>query len=264
MNISLYKYHDKKKNCIPFIESPFLSKKQVYFTSALSKIFHYPDLKQQNKYSCGPVSVANGIIWLSRNGFPDLYKFINPSKLIDELSKYLNTGKKGTTSDNMCRGLENFIKSKGYKISKIEYQGLRPVNAKYKTSMIPSFETIKREIQNGNVVLMNFGIYNKKNNNIYERKYGHWVTVTGLSHNEHLANNNCLTIHDSSSQVSGNLYVKPDKIESGKFIHNLDDDEAVLTDNASGFCEMNPKLDYFKKNEVGVINGLVILKMEKP
>ena len=263
MNIGLYKFQDKSNNYISFKESTISNKKQLSFGN---EIYNYPDLKQNDEYSCGPISAANSIIWLRNNGFPNLCTSNHSSALVDELSKsvkLIKSENKGTSSNNMCTGLENFINSKGYKISKLEYQGIRPVDNKYKTSMIPDIEKIKREIKKDNVILLNLGIYNKKNTH-YERQYGHWVTVTGSGDNGYIADNNYLTIHDPYSKVNGNFYIKPIKIERGKFFHNSDDNEKTLTDNASGFYEISQKFNYFRNSEVGVIDGAVILEMNKP
>ncbi|MEI8389379.1 MAG: C39 family peptidase [bacterium] len=234
-------------------------------TPALPISVPFPNLKQEDEYSCAPVSAANSIIWLSNNGYKNLYTSNNPSTLIEELSKHVKLIKevnKGTTANNMCVGLENFINSRGYKISKLEYQGIRPVDDKYKTSMCPDIEKIKKEIKKGNVVLLNLGIYNKKNSQ-YERHYGHWITVTGTGQNDSLSDDKSLAIHDPYSKSNGNFYIKPAKIESGKFFHNYDDNEKTLTDDASGFYEIPEKFNYLENDEIAVIDGAVILEMDK-
>ncbi len=231
--------------------------------------FEFADLKQYNlpevgEYYCGPVSVASGIVTLVKRGFSLLD---NPSELnlIKELGAYFKTDANGTTTNNMCNGLEAFIKPKGYQAI-IKYQGFRPTEQKYKIAAIPDLNWIKAEMNKNNIVLLNLGVYKKSTHegkNIYTRKYGHFVLATGINHNGLNVDPNYLTIHDPYDRVKGDHFIKTNKIDKGKFVHNPNDNETSLTNDANGFLEISPRFNYFASDEVAVINGVISLEVKK-
>jgi len=229
-----------------------------------------PDLKQYNlpnvgEYYCGPVSATNSIIMLSQNGFPELSQGKNSTKLIEELGILFKTDRNGTTTNNLCKGLETYINSKGDRCD-IKYQGFRPVDSKYIDSNIPSLDWIKSEIDKKNPVLLNLGVYKKSFENgeiLYKRKYGHFVTANGYGSNGISIDKDYLTIRDPYSHQEGNHYLKAKKIETGKFIHNKDDNEQSLTNIADGFYELSPNVHYLEKDEIAIINGAISIEMKK-
>lgn len=237
------------------------------FGSQISKTT-YPDLKQYSipavgEYYCAPVSVANGIIMLSQNGFPNLYT--NDSMgLINELAKLFETTSNGTKTANMCKGLNKFVESKGYEAN-ITYQGFRDVDSKIKLADVPDLNWIKGEISKGNAVFLNLGVYKKDSQGsktVYTRKYGHFVSATGCGNNGLTNNPDYLTIHDPYNRVAGDHYIKVQKIKEGEFIHNKDDDEVSLTNNAKDFLEISQRFNYFAPDEVAVINGVISLQVK--
>lgn len=242
----------------------------VSFPSHPSFKSSFPDLKQyeirgMGEYYCGPVSAANGIIMLAQRGFSRLYQPQDSKSLINELARYFKTDKNGTTTANMIDGLQSFVNAKGYN-SKLKYQGFRPIDPKYKITTIPNFDWIKNEINKDNAVFLNLGIYKKNiqdGKTIYTRQYGHFVTATGQGSNGISIEPNGLTIHDPYNRVHGDHHIKVQEITQGKFIHNSDDNEISLTDNAAGFYEISPKFNYLAPDEVGIINGVVSLEMVK-
>lgn len=242
----------------------------VSFSSRPSIKTFAPDLKQYEipgleEYYCGPVSAANGIIMQAQRGFSRLYQSQESKALIYELGGYFNADKNGTTTANMITGLQSFVNAKGYNCN-LKYQGFRPIDSKYKTSTLPNLDWIKGEINKNNTVLLNIGVYKKSvkdGKTIYTRQYGHFVTATGQGSNGISMDPNCLTIHDPYNRVSGNHYIKTQEITQGKFIHNPDDNESTLTDNAVGFYEISPKFNYFANDEVGILNGVISLEMLK-
>lgn len=229
------------------------------FKGEISDLKQYK-LSQVGEYYCGPVSAANAIVMQSQKGFSNLLTG-DSNKLIYELASYFKTDKNGTTTANMCKGLDAFVASKGYK-SKIQYQGFRQAD-NYKTGALPDLKWIREEINKGNTVLLNLGVYKKSVQNgetVYKRQYGHFVTATGEGHD---GLNNYLTMTDPYDRAKGNHFIRPSVIEKGKFIHNADDNEAVLTDNAAGFYEISPRFNYFASDEVAVLNGVVSLEVKK-
>lgn len=261
------------KNNIYFISAGVIkssTKSPISFAANNIANVSSPDLKQYDipevgEYYCGPVSAANAVIMLSQNGFPNLYRGSESSALINDLAKYFKTDKQGTTSDNMCKGIEAFVEARGYKC-KLNYQGFRPVDARYKTASLPDLNWIKNETNKHNAVFLNIGVYKKTvqgGKTIYTRHYGHFVNVTGSGNNCLSIDPNYLTIRDPYNRVEGDHYIKVIQINEGKLIHNPDDNEVSLTDNAAGFYEISSKFNYFAPDEVAIINGVISMEVEK-
>lgn len=209
-----------------------------------------PDVKQNNEFYCAPAACANAIMYLDNNTNVNL----------DEIAGYLKTDKKGTTSNNLCKGINEYFLRQGKNI-KIRYSGFRDVDKKYKVSNLPDFEEIKKAVNDNKAVILNLGIY-KKSGNIYKRQYGHFVNAVSANSNGLSVDTSYLGITDPYNKISGKHYIKLEKINDGKFIHNIDDNENVLTDNAAGFYEITTKFNYFDKDEVAVLNGAIILSKD--
>lgn len=232
-------------------------KQPVFYTNCKFPVFKssnhkdYSDIKQKNEYYCAPAACANVVYKLSdkQNENPDL--------LVDELAKYFKTDKNGTTSQNLCKGLDEYFKAHNCNIS-IEYQGFREVDKKYKTADLLDIDKIKSAVNNGKFVILNLGIY-KKLNNAYIRQYGHFINIVGANSNGISCENNCFTVTDPYNRVSQKQYLKLLKIKDGKFIHNKDDNEIALTDCAKNFYEVSSKFGYFENGETAVINGAIII-----
>lgn len=216
------------------------------------------------KFFCGPVSSANGIVNLAQNGYPDLLRNETPRSLIDTLATYFKTDEDGTITNNLCRGLDKFVESKGYK-SLIQYQGFRPIDSKYKISNVPHLDWINNKINSREMVVLNLGVYNKDaSKNLYSRQYGHFVLATGAGHNGFNVDPSYLTIRDPNNPVLGSQYIKAKEIPQGKLVHNdSTDNEPSLSDKASGFFEIAQKFNYFEPNEVAIINSAISLKVFK-
>lgn len=244
--------------------------KQVNFGSKPLPKSLFPDLKQYTiptwgEYYCAPVSAANAIMNFAQKGFINLCPTNNSSILINELAKHFKTDTNGTTTKNMCEGLKSFVESKGYKAN-IEYKGFRDIDNRYKTTNSLDLNWINNEIKKENAVFLNIGVYKKIVENgktTYTRQYGHYVNAIGDGNNGISNDKNYLTIHDPYNKVHGDHYIKTEQIKEGKFIHNKDDNEIALTNNAAGFYELSPKFNYFAKDEVGIINGVISLEIRK-
>lgn len=247
-----------------------IANNSVNFGAQQSERAQYPDLKQYNipewgEYYCAPVSVANAMAMFSDNGYPNLNQSHNSMKLINELAQDFKTTKRGTTTKNLINGLQSFVQSKGYKAN-IKYQGFRDIPSNIKSGNVPDLNWIKDEINSGNAVLLNFGVYKKGTRGgktLYSRQYGHFVTAVGAGTDGLTANPNYLTIHDPYDRVKGNHYIKVKQIPEGKLIHNAGDDEISLTDNAAGFLEIAQRFNYFAPDEVAVINGAISMNVHK-
>ena|GEM_PF-1639432 len=235
---------------------PFRS--NFYTDSSVNMI---SDLKQHNEYYCAPTCAANALLNLASKG--NFHLGENFENLIEGMAKTMKTSDKGTTSNNMCAGLDEYVRNMGYNC-KIKYQGFRDVNPKYKRDNMPSMAWIKNELDQGKSIIVNIGIYKKVNENgkaVYKRDSGHYINVIGYGSNGIAKDPNCLTITDPYNKVQGNHYIKLNKIEEGKFVHNPTDDEVSLTNNAKGFYEITPRFNYFDPDEIGVLNAAVSVEV---
>lgn len=279
VNINTYNVAQSKQDCksrVGFLaqqqgfDSVLLANNCVNFGSQNSKRAEYPDLKQHNipewgEYYCAPVSVANAMAMFSDNGYPNLNQAHNSRQLINELAQDFKTTKRGTRTKNLINGLRDFVESKGYKAD-IKYQGFRDIDSSIKSANVPDLNWIKDEINAGNAVLLNFGVYKKSTHDgktVYKRQYGHFVTAVGAGTNGLAAAPDYLTIHDPYNRVKGDHYIKIKQISEGKLIHNAGDDEISLTDNAAGFLEVAQRFNYFAPDEVAVINGALSVAVHK-
>jgi len=82
----------------------------------------YPALVQWGgKPHCAPAAVANGLVWLSKNGYPSLQSFhsSNPdedeARLVDLLGKVMGTTEHGGTSPRSAlSGLKKYLDDHGF------------------------------------------------------------------------------------------------------------------------------------------------------
>lgn len=233
----------------------------------LSNTDKFPDLKQHSikgreEYYCGPTSLANGITYLSQNGYPNLIKGKNNIETINLMAKYLHTDTLGTTTNNLCSGLKNVLKDSGYAYKSIEYQGLRAVAPEFSKGILaPNLNWIKTAIEKKGIVLLNIGIYTKENNT-YQRKWGHWVTVVGHGFDGKNKNSDTLIIQDPYQQNKENNYFTLEKMNEGLLISSAEDNEVTLNQNAKDYYKINSKIPYLQKDEIPILNGVIALEME--
>ena len=153
---------------------------------------------------CAPVALSNSLIWLNRNGFPNLVPKEKSTKseqadLIRLLCSddYLGTDlREGTPPKRVIAGLELFLKSRGYEC-KFEQMGWR--SSVHRIGKVPDETWILRSCMGSSNLLINVGWY-KSENNTYRRLGGHWITLVGYKTD---GDKRVLLIHDPSSR-SGN------------------------------------------------------------
>jgi hypothetical protein len=135
---------------------------------------------------CGPVAVSNALMWLHGNGFPELLPVRRPAPrdqaaLIGLLAsdQYMNvSADSGTAPKQFVAGLERFATDRGYQ-AKIETMGWRS-SAKRIAAKPDVAWMQKSAIGDWNLVL-NIGWYvYQKDQNVYQRTNGHYVTVAGF------------------------------------------------------------------------------------
>ena len=101
----------------------------------------HKELKYLGGKACAHVSISNILTYLDINGFPNMLKAEIPNdedqlELVKLLAskEYMATGSHGTNPPFVMKGLEKYVKDKGYKIE-IKYKGFE--GDKYLTDKNP-------------------------------------------------------------------------------------------------------------------------------
>ena len=246
-----------------FSISPFVS-----ISKDSSPNYNIPDFCQGNsrygilpnggKPYCGPTAISNILVYLDKNGFPNLIEKENPTSqdqfnLIKLLgARYTKTSlESGTEPINLMKGLEKYVKEKGYDIS-IQWKGWTN-GGKYSIGRIPEQEWINKVIGKFSYAILQVGWYKyDPKNEFYERIGGHYVTGVDIK-------NNGIIIHDPSLRSgieSKDELCKFSQIKSGK----LSGWEKYKERNATGYL----KLEGIKVKEcadIGIVDGAFIFKI---
>jgi len=188
----------------------------------VDKIELMPDLTMTDKklnlqdgggYFCGPVSVANSLIYLQKCGFTNLLpEFQNDTisiyrNLIHRLSedKFMKTmTNKITPHVYMKRGLKRYVREAGYDLEKIEYRAF---------NKNPNFdiEWLKEQLSSECEAMIFLWITKNFEQNEKKIVAGHWVSLAGYGKDEMgQINPAYLILHDPGS---GFVYQKNDFVE---------------------------------------------------
>lgn len=195
--------------------------------------------KQQDEYSCGVVSVYNLINEKCPNCKNDE---------ISKLHKLFKTDYNGTTTFNLCNGLEKYFAKQ--KISAdIKYYGIKKVR-KFKENQNIDFKTVEQYFANGYSAIINIGIY-KKLNNTYIRQYGHYVNLISINDNE-------LKIFDPYDKENEFSYwkIKQENVS----LQNINDNEKYETTENNLYIVCSP-INYLEQDEYAIINGIILVKI---
>lgn len=207
----------------------------IFFLLAQSFCFAYT--KQDDEYSCGVFSV---------------YNLIKESCLTcetctpDGLRLLLKTDKNGTTGYNLCNGLNQYFNSQN-KIADIRYYGIKKV-PNYKIDNTIDLSKLKHLIDNGYFAILNIGIY-KKNNNSYDRIYGHYVNLISIKKHK-------LIVFDPYDK--NKKYSKWNVRKINLQTNNINDNEEY--EEEQEYLKINTYIKYLKKDEIALINGLIFVK----
>ena len=194
----------------------------------------YSNLKQENEYYCGPVSSANSII--------NLFNLNHPN-LVETLASYEKTKESGTTVNNLCKGIDKFLKNNNIK-SNLSYYGFINADKKYQKST----EINISQLQGQGII--NIGIY-KRYNKEFIRQEGHFVSFVGIS-------DNSIYVLDP--------YNKHSDIETWTFEKqklNLINKDKLETFTQTDECYLiTSQIEYLDEGEFAIINGIIIMNQE--
>ena len=208
----------------------------------------FSDIKQRNDYTCAPVCAANCIINYGLNNKNNLSDDITVQNLVNYFAKQAKTTTKGTKANNLCKAIEKYFRQ-NKRIVTIKYDGIRPVDKKFKTQ---SPLDIKQELQNGKSVIVNIGVY-KTEAATYQRQYGHYVNVIDINEQGQLL------VSDPYYQGSA-YYVEITPIQTPKIIHNKNDNERVVKNNFK--YQKITGIPYLEKDESALLNGIISIYLE--
>lgn len=198
-------------------------------------------VKQQDEYSCAPVSSYNLITKLC----PDCKKDIK------KLQKLEKTNFKGTTTYNLCQGLKKYFKKQS-KTVQIKYYGIKKVK-KYKISSNINIEELTFEISNNSQSILNIGIYIKNSNGNYVRQWGHYVNLISIE------KNNQLIVFDPYDKNKTPIIWKLRQL-NGVCLENINDNEKY--EKTTNIYAVENKIQYLEPNEIAIINGIVVVKVD--
>jgi len=211
------------------------------------------DFEDEGRMHCAPTAVSDGLIYLARAfGMTDLVpgtqRKTDQIKLIEELAEHFQTDPSigGTNPDKILTGLQSYVKSKGYQLSRLELMSWRPVsngNKKFKMGTKPALSWMRSAARSRDTVMIfNFGWYYETEDG-YSRKGGHWVAVVGAAAaaNEFYVHNPMLRSAEQSAKTTVALT-------------ELDDDFTVVDHDGKEIEEMNMK-GYFDGDGPGLSRG---------
>ena len=195
--------------------------------------------KQPDEFTCAPTSSYN------------LIKTICPEckTSIQELAVIQKTDKNGTTTFNLCRGLEKYFKSQNKKVD-IEYYGIKKVR-KYKVDSNIDLSLLKKHLENNGQAIINIGIYTKDSDGTFTRKWGHYANVVAVE----IDSIKALDPYDKENEISTWTGLK---IEVNITLKNINDNEKYIKTNEAYF--INNGINYIEPNEYAIINGIIFIK----
>lgn len=201
-------------------------------------VYCYGYEKQKDEYSCGAISAYN------------LIQEICPScsnKNFDIVYKLLKTNTKGTTTYNLCRGLDDYFSEQNLS-HEILYYGIKKVKI-YKTGGNIDLYNINKFISAGYTAIINIGIY-KKTPYKYVRQYGHYVNLISLYNEE-------LKIFDPYDKENEYSYWKTKNIYAK--LQNVNDNEKY--ENIKTNILIDSSINYLEQDEFAIINGIILIKL---
>ncbi|QDT49875.1 hypothetical protein Pan258_39300 [Symmachiella dynata] len=218
------------------------------------------DLPRKGYAYCAPVSASNGLALLATQGYPQLMPD-GQLQLVKTLGSpdFMKTDDQdGTSANDLLSGLAHYIKTCGYEVESLEYQGWRPINDRF--TRIPGHADAPKVVnglQENCMVLLNVGWY-KKQGTEYQRVGGHWVTLVGSRRGK----NGYLVIHDPSGRSPEGIHerVTASRIRRG----TLTGSKKGLPSRAVGAWELGGELKIKKKSgaNTSVLDGAILLRLK--
>jgi C-terminal processing protease CtpA/Prc len=263
-------------NTLFFIKTTYAQ--PAYYTE---KIYSIPDLTQTDKRAdfpgggtqyCCLVAIANSLMWMDSNGFPDLVQnsgnlFDDEVKLVKLLGSkaYMDTSLEyGTGTTKLMRGIKKYVQERGYEIKRLEYQGWRKHPPEMRSRLpVPRLSWIKQSIVGKGAVWLNVGWYDyNRSRDEYTRIAGHWVTLVGYGKDENgRLDPTILILHDPSPRAGKsfrNEYASVSRIRRGKLVGEW----VGLPRSAAGYYKLGGGMHIKREANSAVIDGVIALELK--
>lgn len=223
------------------------------------------NFEDEGRMHCAPTSVSDGLIYLSKAfGMKNLVPGTGHKEqieLIQELAEEFGTDPSigGTNPDKILTGLQSYVKSKGYELSRLELKSWRGVsgsNKQFVTGKKPDMAWMHSAARSKDtVVIFNFGWYYETEDG-YTRKGGHWVAVVDSS-------------SDSNEFIVHNPILPPDKQSDQKSVELtlLDNDFIVAKDsgeaNMKGYYEGKGSGLPHGKSVTAILDAVIVFSLKR-
>jgi hypothetical protein len=228
----------------------------------------FPDLTQTDpelgapaggESHCGPVAASNALFWLGRNGFERLLPEGASDKqrqilLVRALAsrQFMGTSAhSGTSASGVLKGLDLYLRAKGHRFQRLEYQGWRAHQLRYSTGVrVPEPGFLQAGLADKGIALINVGWYRPgKKPDVYRRRGGHWLTVVSVE-------GEVLVLHDpapwSGSEPRAHR-VRAEPLADGWLIG----EDGPFP--SRGFRVLGGEMEVKRPGEVAIIDGAVVL-----
>lgn len=224
---------------------------------------------------CGPVAVANSLMFLARQGFPKLRPSETPDpeaqvRVIHTLGspEFMDTdAKHGTSPPRLMRGVKAFVEQAGYRIRRLEQQGWREGSKQFPAKVqVPSLEWMKSGLASpGGAVWLNVGWYKiDAKTGGYHRFGGHWVTLVGYGRDRDGRENPLkLIIHDPAPRTGvkpATQWISLSRLDRGTLHRKIPPDQERHRD-AAGFYEMKGEMKLKSGADAAILDAAVVMQL---
>lgn len=225
---------------------------------------------------CGPVSVSNSLVYLSKRGFPKLQPdaangHAAQIALIQRLASpdFMDTfDRKGTSPPRLMAGVQKLVEEAGYQVVRLEQQGWKEATKQYpRQAEVPSLTWMKAALATpGGAVWLNVGWYKADAaTNDYVRFGGHWVTLVGYG--KDAAGNDdprTVLIHDPAPRTGKapvTQRVCLHELTTGTLQRPTSPTE-VRRRPAKGFWELKDEMKLKVGADAAVLDAVVVLELK--
>lgn len=195
-------------------------------------------VKQIDEFSCGPVSSYN----LIKKSCPACRDYD-----INKLKNFERTDNNGTTTYNLCNGLNKYFKSQNLQTN-ISYYGVKKLK-RYKNGSNINFQNIAKLLNEGNSAILNIGVYTLNDDGSYTRHWGHYVNLISVRDNKLKV----FDPYDRANQYSDWTIKTLTDIK----VNNINDNEKYV--NLKNYHIISSQINYLEKNEFALINGVILI-----
>ncbi len=228
------------------------------------------DFPNEGRMYCAPAAVSDGLIYLARaNGWKDLVpgteKKEDQIKLVEELGELFGTDpKKGTTVQPILVGLESYVTSKGYDLSRLDVVYYRELKGfeKFRTGSKPDLAWVRSAVRSKDtaVIFLFSRFESKTEEDEVTRSGGHFVVAVGAG-----PESNEIIIHNPA-------YESEKQSEKKSLTFTILDEDFIVTRivngsskefNLKGYYEVEgPGLSH-KDGVTAILEAVIVFSLKK-